>query len=253
MNKLFLISKSILYDFLFFIRFIFVAKIKRYKASWPEDLSICISTNKNNWKKSSPALIRSLKIANVPLQKIFVFEGGHNTNEKIENLDYNHYRVNHNSFDLTALISVLELNLNSPYWFLLHDTIEILPNFINQILSTHYKKFDTVQIKDYPSMNIGLYKHDFLGEKCHVILEEKNLNYSEEGLQLAKSRAVKLEDKLFKLSTKSHVYSRTNISTQVKRNINYHGQKRIREIYLNSGIIKYKANYQIADVYHINI
>lgn len=237
----------------FELRFFYIKYFIQSKYQFPSDLSICITTNKTNWKKTIPPLLNSLLKVGIPENKIYVFEGGHAHTEKLDNYNYNHFKLEHNSFDLTALIAILELNIKSPYWFLLHDTSIVLPNFINQLVLNNYNKFDTLQIKEFPSMNIGIYNGEFLNKNKNFIIEEKNIDYSNVGLQNAKSRGVENEDKVFKLSSNSSIFQRSKFAYQEKDNVIYLGQKRRREVYLDSGIVKYKANFKRSDNYVINL
>ena len=72
---------------------------------------ICITTAKGYADKTLKNLIPSLVKYGIPYQNIYVFEGGYYENKQMTNVPYHHYLVNHNSFDLTCFISILELNI----------------------------------------------------------------------------------------------------------------------------------------------
>ena len=80
----------------------------KYFTSKNNGIKICISTTKSYANETIPKLISQLLMCNVPMENIFVFEGGHSAYSKNESARYNHYYTDHNSFDLTSLISILE-------------------------------------------------------------------------------------------------------------------------------------------------
>ena len=192
-------------------------------------INICISTTKGYSEKTIPLLL----------------------NEK-----YNHYHVDHNSFDLTALISLIELKNDlgeSDFWLLLHDTVRLTKNFKYLFNSLNTKNYDCLPLRNFPSMNIGVYSINYLAKNSNYLIQFKNQNYSVVGLQNCKLKAIHEEDYLFKNTT-----NRININSDIERfekskNITYFGKQRKEEFYPQLGILKYKANYKFSEVWSIDL
>ncbi len=222
--------------------------------TFPTDLKICISTHINYSEKSLPKLINSLKRAKVPSSQIYIFEGGHIVNNKEINKEgMVCFKVNYNSFDITSLIGILENNLTSNGWFLLHDTVTVLPCFTRLINRVDWRRFDTVQIKEMSSMNIGIYKGNYLRIYSNDILKFKNFDYSAVAIQRHKVIAIDFEDFLFKKSTNNFILKTNLINYFVHNNINYCGSRRRRETFMNIGIVKFKANYTAKHEYRVTV
>jgi len=216
------------------------------------NISIAISTTKNYSNNTIPKLIYELKKQRVKADNIYVFEGGYHENKKL-NRSYNHFLVDHNSFDLTSLISILEMKLNCKNWLLLHDTIELDKSFWKRYYSILAKKYDCMPLRDFPSMNIGVYSLNYLFQNKSYILSLKNTDYSFEALQLAKAKGVIDEDYLFKktinkININNYLRNLEQVST-----VEYFGKKRNKEFYPQLGIFKYKANFGQTQLYEIEL
>ena len=218
-------------------------------------INICISTTKGYSEKTIPLLLDDLLENGFAYESIYVFEGGYNYNKKI-NEKYNHYHVDHNSFDLTALISLIELKNDlgeSDFWLLLHDTVRLTKNFKYLFNSLNTKNYDCLPLRNFPSMNIGVYSINYLAKNSNYLIQFKNQNYSVVGLQNCKLKAIHEEDYLFKNTT-----NRININSDMERfekskNITYFGKRRKEEFYPQLGILKYKANYKFSEVWSIDL
>ena len=128
-----------------------------------------ISSHISSKDKALPKLIKSFEINNI--NNVISIVGGCSE----ECFNNNTYYVSHNSFDHTALISILELQLKSKYWFVLHDTCELGPNFYN-LLSQYKIKHPYISITEMAWMNMGLFSQDFIEENKNYILSLKNLS-----------------------------------------------------------------------------
>lgn len=245
--------REVIFEILYQIKLPFYY-ISCKKDIFPLDLKICISTHKNYSSKSLPILLNSLKKARVPLSQIFIFEGGHleNTHEFME-VEINFFKVNYNSFDITALIGVIENNLQSKSWLLLHDTVTVFPNFTRCINRVNWRSYDTVSIKNLSSMNMGFYKGSYINNMAKEILRYKNTDYSENSVQRHKQIAIDNEDFLFKKSQNNFILKTNGSNYFIHDGINYCGVLRRRETFMNIGIVKYKANYTQKSVYQISI
>lgn len=98
-----------------------------------------------------------------------------------------------NSFEYTPLIEIVEHNLTSPYWFLLHDTCIAGPAF-KQLAYEPPTAFEKVAMKYSPSMSIGLYRMDYLMRHKDRLTAIKNMDSSPGALQAWKQWGVPNED-----------------------------------------------------------
>lgn len=217
----------------------------RYYFGKKNNISIAITSSINYFEKTIPLLIDDLTKNGVELNDIYVFVGGYDKNEKVE-CEFNLYRVQHNSFDLTALISIVELKIDKvDHWLLLHDTIRLNNVFFYIYKGLNPKNFDCLPLRKCPSMNIGLYSMDFLKKNTDYLFEIKNTDYSIEGIQKSKYRAVLEEDYLFKNTENKRYINKYLIYKEEKKQELYFGNMRKKETYPQLGIIKYKANYEL--------
>ena len=159
------------------------------------EIKIAIASNINFADKTLPIIINSLKESGVSNHRIYAFITGHMI-ESVEVIDDIHYvYVNHNSYECSALISIVENKFTSDYWFLIHDTCKVGKNFNNLLSSNLNGEFyEKVALTVRPSMCIGLYKYDYLITIKDSILNLKNQDYSEETLIKLKTWFIDNED-----------------------------------------------------------
>jgi hypothetical protein len=138
-------------------------------------IQIAITSHKSSYKKCAIPLIKSLLISGIELNKISVFVG--DCNNKSSNIDLCRiYETNHNSYDHTAIIEIIENDIRSDYWFILHDTCVADDNFKN-----YYEKYgyDLVTITEAGWWNMGLYSWDFIQRNKDYFLSLKNCTKSQ--------------------------------------------------------------------------
>jgi len=165
-----------------------------------ENIKICISSCKLYSEKTIPCIVNSLIQSGINTSDILIVEGGWDVKSSTKENDIQYIKVNHNSFDLTSFIEIIESNIESDYWLLLHDTCRVGKNFKN-IIDSFELNFEKMSvIHGSPSMSIGIYKHSYLIKHKDLILSYKNIDYSSEGIRLAKLKAGAGEDVLFKLT-----------------------------------------------------
>jgi hypothetical protein len=192
------------------------------------NFSIAISSHINNTKQRD-AVIGSL-CGGIP---VHVFIGGcENRKQKYEN-DIVHHYCNHNSFDHTSLIEILELNLYSDYWFVVHDTVTFGEKSIACI--ENFGPGDHISISKAGWWNMGLFSNNFIQRNKEYILSLKNCK---------KSQAI-LSEKFYKrLSHNDEHYCEENqITDQEYKDIYAEGYLR-KPIYFSSlDITKYQKYY----------
>lgn len=210
-----------------------------------QDIKICISTCRNYAPSTIPNIISSLKDAGIYMQNILVVEGDNQT-RKVENKDYMHCYVEHNSFDLTSLIEVVESHYSSKWWLLLHDTCVVGKSF-RTCLARANENVDRVALLQHPSMSIGLYKYEFLLQHAEKINSYKTFTTTPEERLLAKHKAFESEDVLlWKLPCGSiDSFGHNRVSQLVNADLwkMQRTENRIQEYFPQLDIYKLKANY----------
>lgn len=216
-------------------------------------LKFAISSHKDFKDRTYPVLIPSLIRSGVDPGSIYVFVGGCDSQKNVVTGEgVNLYYVNHNSMDFTALISILDLSLQSDYWFLLHDTCRAGEDFFTSVYHFFYKKrpFKTARLYRKRSMNIGIYSHSYLLSQKDVLMSFKNSDYSEKSLLELKKIAVEKEDILLKEEPILNLSQKSETSS-----IDYYnsGTERIVEYYEDVDLYKIKSNWTIKSQYSITI
>ena len=138
-----------------------------------DNFKIVISSHIKSYQKTVPLLINSLTKNNFDSKKILLVIGGNETRSESTLLDCQTVFVDHNSFDHTGLIEILEGNHESDYWFSSHDTCIAGPNF-TQFLANYKPKKDYVSMTDMGWLNMGLFKNSYLERNKEYIFSLKN-------------------------------------------------------------------------------
>lgn len=228
------------------------------------DLKYCISTNKDYSKKTLPTITQSLLNNGIHPNQIFIFESGH---KEANRLKYNKMTIIHSiysSFEFTPLIEIIQNQIKADYWFLIHDTCEVGSNF-QTLLTTNMNEIvlpnrvAKLALKNKPSMNIGLYKYDYLLKHKKLIMSFANKRHSKLALNKIKEKTIVEEDCLFTLEDESN-YICLNGDMQVqilnlKINSIYE-TPRIIEYYAQLDLYKYKANHgqtNMSTGFHISL
>lgn len=218
-------------------------------------INFCISSNINFYEKTLPVLVHSLMNSEVPVENIYFFIGGSDKYQFVDNeYGINLFYVPHNSFDFTALVSVIELDLKSKFWFLLHDTCFVDLEFYHKLNQINLGDLFLVPLtSDARSMNMGLYSDSFILNKKDFILKNyKNTNYETTELQKFKSRLVEQEDTLFD-GQFSFTLNRKKRIVSEPVDFYKNGVLRIVEKFPDIGLSKVKANWFVKKNYTINI
>jgi hypothetical protein len=211
-------------------------------------ISIAISSYKTFYEKSLKELIPSLIVSGVPKEDIFVFIGGYESYEILDN-EYGvvMYKVPHNSFDFTALVSVVELSLDRDYWFSIHDTCKVGPTFYSRLIKLSKPNPTTKFTELGRSMNMGIYSNEFLNKIKNKLIKYKNTS---DDLLVFKKKLVKEEDIFLKGSK-----GLCKTPREIKNPADYYsnGIIRIVEYFPDLDFYKIKSNWKSKDKYEINI
>ncbi len=210
-------------------------------------IKFTISSHKDYYENTYELITDSLIKAGILPSDIYFFIGGLESYEEITNdKGIKLYTAPHNSLDFTGLISVFELDIESEYWFLLHDTCYVGENFYKTILQ-HPHHTNTISLSFDLSMNIGAYKWSYLQEVKSSILKLKNNNDSD--LQSYKQKLVACEDVLL---TKEDHY--TDIQRQNLGTDTFYGNSlRVAEYFPKIDLYKLKANWINKSIYTLTL
>lgn len=159
------------------------------------DIKISVNTTKSYSNKTIPILIPSLIESGVDPKNIYVFEGENFKREIIKYSTHTLIKTKHASLDFTGLIDIVENEIKSDYWFHIHDTCRVGNNFWKLLNNIPDNYPDKIALwKHYSSMNIGLYKYQYLMKHKNKLLEIKNEDYSPESIQKLKHWTINNED-----------------------------------------------------------
>lgn len=218
------------------------------------NIKIGITTCKEYKDKTLPIILDSLQNSRIPNDDIVVFLAGYDNcyEEIIAGIQYRY--LNFNSFELSSAIDIVDNNLVCDYWFLMHDTCKVGKKFKESIYETLDNNVAKIALKKRPSMNIGLYSYEYLASMKNKIINLKNKNYSEEGLNACKIWHVQNEDYLLWLNgDEPKIYQHNEIEHIY--NDNWYGTEtqRLTEYYSSIDLYKNKANWQASDKYTIKV
>lgn len=143
-------------------------------------IKIGISTCKKYANKTLPHLVNSLTKCGIESSDIFVFNGGYSEKNHFIKDGINCFKTNHNSYDYTSYIEILENKLDFN-WFLIQDTCFVGKNFKKQLYEKTRPGFSRIALKSWPpaSMSMGFFTYDFLKKHEKIILALKDLSKEE--------------------------------------------------------------------------
>ena len=207
-------------------------------------IKIAISSVKKFSSYTLPIIIPSLLKSGIKESEMVIFEGGYHARDIGTYGSITHIRVAHNSFDYTALIDIVEHEIESDYWFLLHDTCKAGPEFGNLVRDIPAGEPDVVcMLGSHPgTMNICAYKYDYLLSKKQELLALKNTDY--EDLDSAKRRATEAENSLQEGYVLYHpeLFSE-ELNAGTPSIYKDGGVSRNERYFRNLDLTKYQANY----------
>jgi len=208
-------------------------------------IKIAISTNINFYKLSLPIIIPSLIESGIEKDDIHVFNGGFNE-YKFEIIDgINHHYLDHNSYEYAPLIEICDKELESDYWFLIHDTCKVGDRFKDLLYNIPPNMPEKLALKSRPSMCMGTYKYSYLLTLKEKLLSIKNKDYSEESMIYWKNWAVYNEDFIMWMNDPQPIIYNNNNEWSIVTYENWYGTntERRTEYYPSLDIYKNKSNW----------
>jgi hypothetical protein len=198
-------------------------------------------------------LIEQLVNLKFNLDKMIVFVGGCEENIDVKINGIRHVFSRNNTFDLSCIVAMLDLNIVVRYFFLLHDTVSIENEKFKAFIDFYpLNKNSTVSITAFPSMNMGFYSLDVVKKYSKEIYKISNYGSDNNTLQEVKKECIIKEDLIFKLN-KKHKFAFGHGIKPVCQEVTYMDKLRLRESYAEIGLLKYKANYFIKNKYIIDL
>jgi hypothetical protein len=173
-------------------------------------IKFAVASNIKFESKSVPIVTQSLIQNGIDPNLIHVFSAGYKEYQYQKTQMYHYHKLDHNSYEYSPLITIVERQLESEYWFLIHDTCIVGPNFKNIVYSIPESRPEKMALTCRPSMSIGSYRYDYLmsDEVRNKLLQIKNTDYSKESMMKWKFWGVDAEDYiLHKTEPPAHFYS----------------------------------------------
>lgn len=208
-------------------------------------LKFCISSNVDFYQETTPILIDSLLANKFRADDIHVFVGGFDKYRyyRAKYTGVHFHEVDHNSFDLTALVSICEMNYYiAPYWFLLHDTVRVGDKFGEAMRSFTYVGFKVSPLCDHGAMNMGIYSSSYLLEISDRMREHKMNPTDAASLIEFKRSAIRNEDVFVKDYYQHSICERRQVLDN--QYMQYEsGIRRIVEYYKPLDLYKFKSNW----------
>ena len=215
-----------------------------------------INSNKNYYHKSAPVLVKSLIESGVDKHNIIVVVGGCDSPMTATIEGVQHHMVDYNSFDMNVFIYVAENTVDFDSFFFLHDTCEVGKNFYKNVVEKlkQYQPKKCMPLKGGASMNIGWYDVKTLKQFTGRIIDQKNLDLTDKGLQDAKRQAVDNEDHVIHLigGRTDKFTTRDPIITKMTHLYGEPTERRC-EFYDEIDLKKYKRSWARAPRYVINL
>jgi len=208
-------------------------------------IKIAIATNINFYNHTLPIVINSLLESGIEKKDIYVFNSGFNEfSHKIID-DINHYYLEHNSYEYSPLIEIVDKELSSEYWFLIHDTCKVGKNFKTLLYNVPQDKPVKLALKSKPAMSIGLYKYDYLLSVKDKIMSIRNSDYSRQSMIHWKMWGVPNEDYILWMTEPQPMIYNNNNNYEVVDNNNWYNTttNRQTEYYHSLDLFKNKSNW----------
>jgi hypothetical protein len=219
-------------------------------------IKIAIVTNINFYKHSLPIILDSLLKSGIERESIYVFNAGFNekSDEIVDGIQY--YYLNQNSYEYSPLIEIVERELESEYWFLIHDTCKVGERFKELLYNIPETKPEKLALKRKPAMSMGSYRYDYLLTIKDKLLSIKNVDFSKESLMKWKRWGVPNEDYILWMTSPEPMLYNDNNNWSVVKEENWYNTGTIRrtEYYESLDLYKNKSNWgQTGDNMIINI
>jgi len=209
-------------------------------------IKIAVASNINFYKSTLPIVIPSLLERGIEPNDIHVFiAGGHNYRYELTPDGLHFHYLSHNSYEYSPLIEIVEKELVSEYWFLIHDTCKLGPKFKELLYNIPENRPDKLALKSKPAMSMGTYKYSYLMTWKDKIMSIRNNDYSEQAMNHWKYWGVPNEDWIMWMTGDRPLIYNNNDGWVVVDNENWYGisTQRRTEYYYSLDLYKNKSNW----------
>lgn len=208
------------------------------------NINIAIASNNKFYNHSLPILLPSLLQCGIEKERIHIFCGGCETQEHTKYEDIHMHRVQYNSFDLTPLVAICEMELQNDYWFLIHDTTRVGPAFKEKLHTFPCENPTKIALREPCSMSIGTYRYDYLMAVKERVMHCKMFDRTPEELDRNKLWFVTHEDYiLWKTGPSPCMYPGAEWSVYDEKNWYNTNTERRTEYFPSLDIYKNKSNW----------
>lgn len=184
-----------------------------------KQLRYVISSHVNYRSIALPRLLKSLVETNgIEPDRILVVVGGA-AERRVEHAEgIEHRCVNHNSLDLTALIEILDSQLEGSHWCLLHDTTEAGPRFAS-VMEGLSPDWEYIALEHAGWTNMGVFRKDFLQANQNFLMRCRNLGkiraMMAERMFLNMGHATTVEKGAYQIQGERQVYGPESASRRI--------------------------------------
>ena len=140
-----------------------------------------------------PPLLESLESAGFRKSEILIMIGGYSRRRESMTRP-KRIKLPFDSIDFTSFIELSLRDIQSDYCFVMHDTSKVGKRFKEIISAVEPCGLDVISLRKPPSMNIGLYRTEYIQQKYSDLTKLKNSDYSEDGMHATKAWGVENED-----------------------------------------------------------
>lgn len=225
---------------------------RKFRPGQINDMMVVISSHVDYFGHTFDKLLTSLMENGISSNRILFFIGGSEIIGVKRLSGVKCHYVQHNSFDLTALIELVDSELNHGFYFLLHDTVLIASSRFSQIVDYYpVKSGMSYSVLKFPSKNIGIYSKEVLQENEKYFSDYKEFSLRNNDIQLLKMKAVETEDVIFKRNSTHHNFMFAGVGEYVRLMQDNFRAGVVKEEISRTGIIKYTANPGKSDIYKV--
>lgn len=207
-------------------------------------IKIAVASNIKFYKHTLPIVVPSLIERGIDKDDIHIFIAGFNEYRYVQEDGLHYHYLDHNSYEYSPLIEIVDKNLESKYWFLIHDTCKLGPKF-KELLYNIPEGATKLALKTKPAMSMGTYSYKYLLSVKEKIMSIKNTDYSEESMIRWKNWGVPNEDWILWMTEPAALIYNNDDSWRVTEYENWYNTNTIRrtEYYPSLDLYKNKSNW----------
>lgn len=208
-------------------------------------IKIAVATNKKFYKHTIPVVTNSLISSGILPRDIHVFNAGYLEYAKEGQGGFTMHYLAHNSYEYSPLIEIVDKEIKSTYWFLIHDTCAVGPNFKQLLYNIPNHLPEKIALTTKPSMTIGTYRYDYLLSVKDRLMSIRNTDYSQEAMMNWKRWGVPNEDYILWMTEPSPALYGDGSQSTVVDTGNWYGTDTIRrtEYFPTLDLYKNKSNW----------